>query len=76
MRINEFNVGDRCLFTKYLEKNDYTSDLVSLGLLPGTKCEVLAFSPLKDMVHIEFRGNSIALRRKEAACLVFKNLTP
>ena len=74
MRINDFKVGDRCLFTKYLEKNDYTANLVSIGLLPGTKCEILAFSPLKDMIQIEFRGNCVALRRKEATCLVFKSL--
>ncbi|MAH61702.1 MAG: hypothetical protein CMF42_05400 [Legionellales bacterium] len=73
MKINEFDVGDLCIFKGYHHKNDYAMNLSSIGLLPGTLCKVLAYSPFKDMLQIEFRGNCVALRQKEVDGLVFED---
>ena len=71
MDLSEFKIGERLVFRSFAKNSDYVSNLVSLGLLPGTECEIVSLSPFNDMVQIAFRGNSVALRKKEASVLLF-----
>ena len=47
----------------------YRSRLISLGLLPGTRFQVIRVAPLGDPFEIAVRGSSLILRRHEAAIL-------
>jgi len=40
--------------------------LLELGLVPGTRLEVLGVSPLGDPLELEVRGSRLSIRKKEA----------
>ena len=40
--------------------------LLEMGLLPGTRIEVVRYAPLGDPVEIRIRGYNLSLRRHEA----------
>ncbi len=44
----------------------YRQRLLTMGLTIGTEFSVLRKAPLGDPVHIEIRGSSLSLRKKEA----------
>ena len=43
--------------------------LMEMGLLPGTRVEMVRVAPLGDPIEVRVRGYSLSLRRKEAAQL-------
>lgn len=49
---------------------DSRSRLMELGLVLGTRIEVLRFAPLGDPVEVSFRGCHLTLRRHEADCIL------
>jgi ferrous iron transport protein A len=40
--------------------------LLEMGLLPGTRVEVVRYAPLGDPVEIKVRGYNLSLRKHEA----------
>jgi len=50
--------------------------LMDLGLIAGTKVEVLRASPLGDPILYRFRGTTIALRRTDAAIVQVRRIAP
>jgi ferrous iron transport protein A len=40
--------------------------LLELGLVPGTRVEVIGVSPLGDPLELEVRGSRLSIRKKEA----------
>ncbi len=51
------------------ELSGYTSQLMRLGLVPGTEVVVVRRAPLGDPMEIRLRGFSLALRPSEAEAL-------
>jgi ferrous iron transport protein A len=52
----------------------YARQLLSLGLIPGTRIRVARFAPLGDPIEIQFRGACLVLRPSEARGLVLEKL--
>jgi len=45
---------------------EYKGRLLEMGLLPGTRVEVVRYAPLGDPVEIKVRGYNLSLRKHEA----------
>lgn len=43
--------------------------LAELGVLPGTRVELVRVAPLGDPLEVRVRGTLLTLRRREAACV-------
>ena len=67
--LSDLQIGDSARVTGYTEQSTYASQLMCLGLIPGTRIEVQRVAPLGDPMEIRFRGFSLALRPSEAGCL-------
>lgn len=52
----------------------YKEQLLRLGLIPGTRLEVLRRAAFGRLIEIRFRGYSLALRPGEADCLLLEPL--
>lgn len=65
-------VGEAARVAGYSDGSAYAAQLMRLGLIPGTWVEVRRVAPLGDPVEIRFRGFSLALRPREAACLLLE----
>ncbi len=68
--LSQLRVGDRATVSGYAESSPYAAQLMRLGLIPGTALQVRRVAPLGDPVEIRFRGFSLALRPREAECLM------
>lgn len=45
---------------------EHRGRLLEMGLLPGTRIEVVRYAPLGDPVEIKIRGYNLSLRKHEA----------
>lgn len=70
--LSELRVGDAARVAGYADDSPYAAQLMRLGLIPGTGLEVRRVAPLGDPIEIRFRGFSLALRPREAACLLLE----
>jgi ferrous iron transport protein A len=68
--LSQLRVGDTARVAGYADDSGYAAQLMRLGLIPGTSLEVRRVAPLGDPIEIRFRGFSLALRPREAACLM------
>ena len=68
--LSDLNVGEQARVVGYTRGSGYAAQLMRLGLIPGTAFEVRRIAPLGDPVEIRFRGFSLALRPREAGCLL------
>ncbi len=50
-------------------ESPFAERLRELGLISGTELEVVKVAPFGDPVEVCFRGQSICLRKSEAACI-------
>ena len=64
--------GDSARVAGYTEASPYGQSLMRLGLIPGTRFEVMRRAPLGDPIEIRFRGFSLTLRPAEAHCLTLE----
>ena len=70
--LSELQVGDEARVAGFAERSPYADQLMRLGLIPGTALSIRRIAPLGDPVEIRFRGFSLALRPREAACLLLE----
>jgi ferrous iron transport protein A len=70
--LSQLRVGDHARVAGYAEDSVYAAQLMRLGLIPGTALQVRRVAPLGDPVEIRFRGFSLAVRPREAACLLLE----
>ncbi len=70
--LSQLRVGDRARVAGYAEDSPYAAQLMRLGLIPGTGLQIRRVAPLGDPVEIRFRGFSLALRPREAGCLLLE----
>lgn len=66
--------GDRCEVDHITADGPERRRMLDLGMIPGTKIEVLQRSPSGDPAAYEIRGTVIALRDQEAAQIQVKCL--
>lgn len=70
MDLADLSIGDEAIVHAYGDSSSLlATQLMRLGLIPGTRFEVVRIAPLGDPVEIRFRGFSLAIRRHEAAVL-------
>jgi ferrous iron transport protein A len=70
--LSELRVGDEARVAGFVAGSAYADQLMRLGLIPGTALRIRRIAPLGDPVEIRFRGFSLALRPREAACLLLE----
>jgi len=70
--LKDLKIGDAARVAGYTGDDPYASQLMRLGLIPGTRIEVRRVAPLGDPMEIRFRGFSLALRPREAGCLLLE----
>lgn len=71
--LSEIPVGSHALVTGINAEGLTRRRLLDLGLVPGTRVEVVRRSPLGDPVAYNIRGALIALRREEASRVSVKD---
>jgi len=70
MELKDLAIGEEAIVAAYRDSSaPFVSQLMQLGLIPGTRFQVVRIAPLGDPVEIRFRGFSLALRRHEASVL-------
>lgn len=70
MELTDLSIGEEAVVAGYrCATTPFVSQLMQLGLIPGTRFQVMRVAPLGDPVEIRFRGFSLALRSYEAAVL-------
>jgi ferrous iron transport protein A len=74
-RLAELKGGDEARVVGFDNPADpYARQLLSLGLIPGTRLRVERFAPLGDPIEIQFRGARLVLRPSEASGLELQKL--
>ena len=59
--------GDHCLVVEIASEHaELRSRLYALGIIPGSKVEVLRFAPLGDPMQIKVGNSLISIRKSEA----------
>ncbi len=70
MQLADFSIGDEAIVRGYSDPAaPFVNQLMRLGLIPGTRFQVIRIAPFGDPVEIRFRGFSLAIRKTEAAVL-------
>lgn len=59
-------MGERAEVVELIGERETKWRLMDLGLVPGTRVEVVRSSPLGDPILYRFRGTTVALRRVDA----------
>ncbi len=65
-RLSDIPPGARFRVLGFSDHNDYSAQLMRLGLVPGTEVTVIRRAPLGDPLEVRLRGYSLALRPHEA----------
>jgi len=67
MRLAELAVGSEVSVTAVSGTGSFRRRLLELGILPGTRLELIGVAPLGDPLEILVRGSTLSIRRAEAA---------
>lgn len=67
LTLDTLDVGEKAVVVSLSSEGAERRRMVDLGILPGTRIEVLMRSPLGDPIAYRVRGASVALRREQAA---------
>lgn len=60
-------VGESAIVRSVGGRRDVAVRLMEMGLLPGTRVEVVRVAPLGDPIEVRVRGFALSMRRAEAA---------
>ena len=71
--IAEIDINKKVIISKVCSTADQKEDLENLGFVPGTHAEVIAKTPFSGPLAIEIRGTRIALRKKDATCILVQS---
>ena len=69
MRLSEIQVGEVVHIVKTGGERSFRRRLMELGLVPGTRIELLRVAPLGDPVELLVRGASLSIRKTEASAI-------
>ncbi len=62
----DLGVGDRALVRRVTGEVSLRRRLLELGVLPGTRLEIVRIAPLGDPIEVRLRGYSLSMRREDA----------
>ena len=66
-RLSTLGYGDHCLVAEIsAEHTELRSRLFALGIIPGSRLEVLRFAPLGDPMQVKVGNSLISIRKSEA----------
>jgi ferrous iron transport protein A len=66
MSLAETRIGTVVKVERVGGERSYRRRLMELGLVPGTRVEIVGVAPLGDPIEILVRGSSLSIRRAEA----------
>lgn len=66
MNLVELPLGSLATVTRIAGSGSFRLRLMELGLLPGTRVEVVSVAPLGDPLELLVRGSSLSIRRQQA----------
>ncbi len=72
MTLDQTQVGAAVMIESVGGEHAFRRRLLELGLLPGTRVEVLRIAPLGDPLELTARGTNLSIRAKEAAHILVK----
>ena len=70
--IQHLAIGQTATIIGFRDESAYVERLRSLGLVRGTQIEVVRTAPLGDPVELKLRGFRLAIRAREADCLIIE----
>ncbi len=76
LSVQQLAVGQTATIIGFRDKGAYVARLQSLGLVRGTRFEVVRTAPLGDPIELKLRGFRLAIRAKEADCLLIATEEP
>lgn len=66
-RLSTLGYGDHCLVAEISAENaELRSRLYALGVIPGSRLQVLRFAPLGDPMQVKVGNSFISIRKSEA----------
>ena len=65
-RLSDLEQGSSAVIESIPTRNASLTRLRELGLLPGTRIQLIRRAPMGDPIEISVRGSLISLRKKEA----------
>ena len=68
--IQQLAIGATATVIGFRDESAYVERLKSLGLVRGTRFQVLRAAPLGDPIELRLRGFRLAIRAREADCLI------
>ena len=72
LSVQRLAIGQTATIIGFRDESAYVERLRSLGLVPGTQIEVVRTAPLGDPVELKLRGFRLAIRAREADCLIIE----
>ena len=66
MTLAELPIGQMVTITGVSGEGSFRRRLMELGLVPGTRVELVSVAPLGDPLELLVRGASLSIRRSEA----------
>jgi len=66
MNLAQTRIGQIVTVTHIAGEGSFRRRLMELGLVPGTRVEVIGVAPLGDPLELLVRGSSLSIRRAEA----------
>lgn len=70
--IQQLAIGETATVIGFRDESAYVERLKSLGLVRGTRFQVLRAAPLGDPIELRLRGFRLAIRAREADCLIIE----
>ena len=65
--LSTLGLGDHCLVAEITSEHaELKSRLYALGIIPGSKIEILRFAPLGDPMQVKVGNSLISIRKSEA----------
>ncbi|MCH2354278.1 MAG: ferrous iron transport protein A [Pseudomonadales bacterium] len=76
LSVQQLAIGQTATIIGFRDESAYVARLQSLGLVRGTQFEVVRTAPLGDPIELKLRGFRLAIRAKEADCLLIATEEP
>ena len=76
LSVQQLAIGQTATVIGFRDASAYVARLQSLGLVRGTQFEVVRTAPLGDPIALKLRGFRLAIRAKEADCLLIATEEP
>ena len=70
MKLAQVAVGQSATIQQVGGERSFRRRLMELGLVPGTRVQVMGIAPLGDPLELLVRGASLSIRRSEAGVIV------